>query len=148
MENIPFFISPPYHVLTITCSRACDVECITACLGVQTQLFVVLNFCLGSVVNNEIRLKVLKLFCGWLDEHVGYEMSLPSNLNDETDSHTGIFICTAECIYNEQSLVGEFFLSDIFYCMPMFPETCRMVIVLVLIRCPPYSVLGVLIYQR
>ena len=29
-------------------------------------------------------------------------MSLPSNFYDETDSHTGIFVCAAESVYNVQ----------------------------------------------
>ena len=124
---------------------ACDVE-YYCCLRVQTQLFVILNFCFGCVVYNEIRLEVLKLFCCRFDEHVSYEMCLPSYLNDEADSHTGIFICTAECIYNEQSFVGELFFCDLFYCCPCFLG-CRMVIVFVLIRSPPYSIFRILVHN-
>ena len=124
---------------------ACDVE-YYCCLRVQTQLFVILNFCFGCVVYNEIRLEVLKLFCCRFDEHVSYEMCLPSYLNDEADSHTGIFICTAECIYNEQSFVGELFFCDLFYCCPCFLG-CRMVIVFVLIGSPPYSIFRILVHN-
>ena len=45
-----------------------DVEG-NAGLAVQAQLLVVLDLGLGSVVNNEIRLKVLQLLSGGLDEH-------------------------------------------------------------------------------
>ena len=45
---------------------ACDVEHNSG-LRIQTQLLVVLNLCLGSVVYNEIRLKVLKLLSGRLE---------------------------------------------------------------------------------
>ena len=124
---------------------ACDVE-YYCCLRVQTQLFVILNFCFGCVVYNEIWLEVLKLFCCRFDEHVSYEMCLPSYLNDEADSHTGIFICTAECIYNEQSFVGELFFCDLFYCCPCFLG-CRMVIVFVLIGSPPYSIFRILVHN-
>src|SRR5699024_12042428 len=93
---------------------------------------IVLNFCLGSVVNNEIRLKVLQLFCCRLNEHICYEVSLPSNFHDETDRHTCIFVCAAECVNYEKSLVGELVLSDLFHCIPCF-LACRVVIILVLI---------------
>ena len=51
------------HLTAVPCVddnllTACDVE-YYCCLRVQTQLFVILNFCLGSVVNNEVRLEVL-----------------------------------------------------------------------------------------
>ena len=97
------------HLSAVPCVNnnllaAGDIKCYTS-LGVQTQLLVVLNLSLGCVVNYEIGLEVLQLFLGGFDEHVGYEMSLPSYLNDETDSHTGIFVCTAECINYEKSLV-------------------------------------------
>ena len=124
---------------------ACNVEHYS-CLRVKTQLFVVLNFSLGCVVNNEIWLKVLKFLSCWLNEHVCYEVCLPSNLNDETDSHTCIFVSSAECIYYEKSLVGKLFLSKIFNCSPCF-LSCRMVIVFVLIGCPPNCVFGVLIHN-
>ena len=115
-------------------------------LGVQAEFLVVGNLSLGSVVNNEIRLEVLQLLSGRLDEHVGYEMSLPSNLNDETNRHTGILVGTAESIYNEQLLVGQLGLCQILDSSP-YVLAHRMVIVLVLIRGPPYSVLGVLIHN-
>ena len=122
---------------------ACDVE-YNCGLRIQTQLLVVLNLSLGSVVYNEVRLKVFKLLSGRLNEHVGNEVCLPSYLNDETDCHTGISICSAECIYDIQLLVGKLFLSDLFDSCPCFLR-CRMVVVLVLVRGPPYSVLGVLV---
>ena len=69
-------------------------------LGVQAQLLVVLDLSLGSVVNNEIRLEVLQLLSGGTDEHIGYEVSLPCNLNNETNCHTGVSISTTETINN------------------------------------------------
>ena len=45
---------------------ACDVE-YNCGLRIQTQLLVVLNLSLGSVVYNEVRLKVLKLLSGRLE---------------------------------------------------------------------------------
>ena len=123
---------------------ACDVEH-NSCFRVQTQLFVVLNFCFGSVVYNEIRLEVFQFFSSRFDEHVCYKVSLPSNLNDETDCHTGVFVGTAESIYYEQSLVRQFFDSQCFYSIPCFLSS-RMVVVFIFICCPPYSVFGILIF--
>ena len=122
-----------------------NIESYTS-LGIQPQLLVILNLSLGCVVNYEIRLEVLQLFLGGFDKHVGYEMSLPSYLNDKTDSHAGVLVSAAECIYNEQSLVGQLLLSDILYSSPCFLRH-TMVVVLVLIGSPPYSVLGVLIFN-
>ena len=138
------------HLSAVPCVNnnllaAGDIKCYTS-LGVQTQLLVILNLSLGCVVNYEIGLEVLQLFLGGFDEHVGYEMSLPSYLNDETDSHASVLVSAAECIYNEQSLVGQFLLSDILYSSPCFLRH-TMVVVLVLIGSPPYSVLGVLIFN-
>ena len=115
-------------------------------LRIQTQLFIILNFCFGSVVNYEIRLEVFQFFLCRTNEHIGYKVSLPSNLNDETDCHTGICVRTTESIYNEQSLVGELFLCDLLNGFPCF-LACRMVVVLVLVRCPPYSIFGILIHN-
>ncbi len=73
-------------------------------------------------------------------------MSLPSYLNDETDSHAGVLVRAAECINYEKSFVGELFDSDVLYCIPGFLGS-RVVIILILIGSPPYSVLGVLIFN-
>ena len=63
MENMPFFISPPYQVLMMTCSRLVMLKA-TAGLGVEAQLLVVLDLRLGGVVDDEVRLEVLQLFLG------------------------------------------------------------------------------------
>ena len=74
-------------------------------------------------------------------------MSLPCNLNNKTDCHTGVLVCSAECVYNKQSFVGKFFQSDLFYRIPGFLAG-RMVIILIFIRCPPYGVLGILVHDN
>ena len=67
-------------------------------------------------------------------------MSLPRNLNNEADCHAGILVCSTECVYNKQSLVRKFFQGNLLYCIPCFLAG-RMIVILVLVRCPPYSVL-------
>ena len=124
---------------------ACDVE-YNGCLGVQSQLFVVLNFGLGRVVYNEIRLEVLQFFLCGDDEHVFNEMSLPCYFHDETDRHAGVGVGAAECVYYEKSLVGELLESDILNSVPCLNRS-RMVVVLVFVGCPPYSVLGILVHN-
>ena len=110
-------------------------------LGVQSQLLVVLNLRLGSVVDNEIRLKVCKLFLGRLNEHVGYKVCLPGNFHDETDRHAGIL-----SIYNIQLLIRELLQSNVLYCLPgLFGS--GMVVVLILIGGPPHGVLGILVHN-
>ena len=115
-------------------------------LGIQTKLLEVLNLCLGCVVNNEVRLETLQLILCRLDEHVLNEVCLPCNLYDEADSHTGIPVRAAECINNEQSLVGQLLLSDL---LNLCPCSCghRMVVVLIFIRGPPYGILGIFIHN-
>ena len=124
---------------------ACDVEHY-GCLRVKSEFFVVLNLCLGSIVNNEIWLEVLKLFCCRLDEHICYEVCLPCNFNDKTDCHTSIFISSAECIYNEKSLIGELFNCKIFYSSPCFLSS-RVIVIFIFVRCPPNCIFGVLIHN-
>src|SRR5699024_9092858 len=87
---------------------ACDVEH-NSCLGCKTKLFIVFYFCFGSIVNNEIRCEVFQLFICRTDKHVCYKVCLPCNFHNETNRHTCIFVCSAECINNKQSLVGELF---------------------------------------
>ena len=112
MENMPFFISPPYQVLTMTCSLLVMLNS-NSSLGVQAQLLVVLDLGLGSVVNNEIRLEVLQLLSGGTDEHIGNEVCLPGHFHDETHCHAGILVGAAESIHDVQALVGQLLLSDL-----------------------------------
>src|SRR5690554_1283847 len=35
----------------------------------------------------------------WTDEHVSYEVCLPSNFHDEANFHASVFICTAKSVY-------------------------------------------------
>ena len=112
----------------------------------ETELLPVLNLRLGCVVNNEIRLEVCLFLSGRTDEHVLYEVSLPSNLHDETNSHTSVLVGTAEAIDDIKLLVGKLLLSDLLHSGPCFLGS-RMVIILILVRSPPYRVLGVLIHD-
>ncbi len=105
----------------------------------QAELFVVLDFSLGCVEDNEVRLEVCFLFRGRFDEHVADEMCLPSNFNDEADSHARVLVCTAEAIDDEEALVGELFLGDILYSSPSFLG-CLVVIVVISLRIPPNRV--------
>ena len=139
------------HLTAVPCINdnlltACNVECYTS-LGIQSKFFVVFYFCFRSVVYNKGRLKSFKFCLSRLDEHVLNEMCLPCYFNDETNSHTGICICSTESIYNKKSFVRKFFLCNIFYGSPCF--FChRMVIVCIFIRCPPYCVFGILIHNN
>ena len=110
----------------------------------ETQFLVVFYFSLGSVVNNEVRLEVSQLFFRRLDEHIRYEMCLPSNFYDEADSHAGVFVGTAESIYNVEFLVGQFLFSDFFQSVPGFRRS-SVVIVVIILGIPPNSVMGSLI---
>ena len=64
----------------------------------QAKFFPVLNFCLGSVVNNEVWFLIEVSLVLWTNEHICYEMSLPGNLHDEANLHACILVSTAEAI--------------------------------------------------
>ena len=137
------------HLTAIPCVddyllAACGVEGY-ASLWVKTQLLVVSNNSLWSVVNNEVWLEGLKLLSSRTDEHVCYKVSLPSYLNDEAYSHTGVLVGTAETIYYIEVLVWKLVLCNL---LNLCPNLLRhwVVVVLIFIRCPPYSVLWVLVH--
>ena len=116
------------------------------CLGIEAEFFVVLNFCLGSVEDYEIRLEVLKLFLCRLDEHVLDKVCLPCHFHDEADSHAGVFVGAAECVGNIQLLAGQLFHSDFFAGLPGFLGS-NVVIIGILGGGPPHGVFGVLIHD-
>ena len=139
------------HFTTIPCVddnllTGCDVE-YNSCLWVKSKFLVVFNLCLGCVVNNEIWLEVLEFFFRRLNEHVLYKVSLPSDFNDEADSHSCIFVCTAECIDNIEFLIWEFIDSDLLDSIPSLFASW-MVVVLVCITCPPDCVLWILVHDN
>ena len=122
-----------------------DVEG-NAGLAVQAQLLVVLDLSLGSVVNNEVRLKISQLLSGGLDKHVGDKVCLPGHLHDEADSHAGVLVGAAEGIDNEQALVAQLLLGDVLNGSPSGLGH-GVVVVLVLVAGPPNGVLGVLVHD-
>ena len=67
-------------------------------------------------------------------------MSLPCNLNDETNLHASIFVCTAETIYYKQALVWKLFLSYFLNSFPCF-LTCTVVIIVVFLWVPPHCIM-------
>ena len=71
-------------------------------------------------------------------------MSLPSNLNDETNLHTCVLVSTAETINYEKTLVRKLLLSDVLNSCPSFLRS-TVVIVMVFLRIPPYCIVRVLI---
>ena len=115
-------------------------------LGVKAELFIVLNFRLGSVVADEIGLEVLKLLCRGNDEHILDKVCLPCDFDDEADRHAGILVGAAECIDDEKTLVGEFLQSERFAGCPCLLGG-RVVVVRILIAGPPDGVLGVFIHN-
>ena len=122
-----------------------DVEG-NASFGVQTEFLVVFNLRLRSVVNHEVGFEVFELFSRGLDEHIGHEVSLPSNFHDEANSETRVLVGAAESIDNEETLVREFLLGKILH---NSPSRFRhgVVVVLVTFGGPPNGVLGVLVHN-
>ena len=123
----------------------CDVEEDSG-LGVEAQLFVVLDFSLGGIEDYEIRLEVLKLFLCRLDEHVLDKVCLPCHFHNEADSHAGVFVGAAECVGDIQLLAGQLFHSDVFAGLPGFLGS-NVVVIGILGGGPPHGVFGVLIHD-
>ena len=73
-------------------------------------------------------------------------MSLPGNLHDEADGHTGVLIRAAERIHDEQALIGELLLGDLLERRPRFLRG-GMVVVLVLVGGPPHGILGGIVHD-
>ena len=110
----------------------------SSCFRVQAQFFIVINFCFRCIETYKIRFSVsFQFFSSRADEHVSYEMSLPSHFHDETYFHTSCSISTAECINNEQTLAAQLFYSFRLQVSPSFFST-RFVIVFIFVRSPPY----------
>ena len=81
----------------------------------------VINFCFRSVEAYEIRFSVVsKFFSCRADEHVSYEVCLPSYFHDETYFHASTFVSTTESINNEQAFVRKFFNGFSFQVSPSF----------------------------
>ena len=115
-------------------------------LGVEAQFLVVLHLGLGSVVDHEVRLEVLQLLGGGLDEHVVHEVCLPGHFHDEADGHAGVLVGAAEGIHHEQTLVGQLIDGQLLAGIPGFLGG-GLVVVLVALGSPPHGVLGVLVHD-
>ncbi len=125
---------------------ACDVEG-NSCLGVETHFLIVINLGLGSCVNHEVRFEVSFFFSCRLNEHVSYKVCLPGYFHNEADSHTCIFICTAECINYIELLVGEFFKSQLLQLSPVLFRQF-MIVIRIFRRIPPDSIFGVFVHDN
>ena len=116
-------------------------------LAVEAEFLIVVNLSLGSGIDGEVGGEVLEFLFGGNDEHVLYEVSLPSHFHDEADSHAGVFVGTAESIDYKKFLAGEFLLGEIFNDSPGALGH-GVVVVLVLGGGPPDGVLGVLVHDN
>ena len=74
-------------------------------------------------------------------------MSLPCHLHNESDGHARILVGTAESIYNIELLAGQFVDCNFLNRFPGL-NACRMVVVLIFIGCPPYSVSGIFVHDN
>ena len=139
------------HLAAVPCI---DYNLLTACyieyyssLGIKSKLLIVFYLCLGCIVDNEIRFKVFQFLVGRNNEHVLYKMCLPCHFHNESDGHACILVSTTEGIYNIELLITQFVDCNFLNCFPGL-NACRMVIILVFIGCPPYSVLGVFVHDN
>ncbi len=124
---------------------AADVEG-HAGLTVEAQFLVVLHLGLAGGIDGEARREALQLLLGGFDEHVAHEVGLPGHLHDETHGDAGVLVGTAEGVDHEEFLVAELLLGKVFHLGP-HSLAHRMIVVLVLLRGPPDSVLRILVHD-
>ena len=105
-------------------------------LRVESEITEVHNTRLCGVVDDKVRLEVLKFFCRRTNEHIRDEVCLPGNLYDKTHGHTRILVGTAECIDNEETLVAELTDRDLAHGVPCLLGRA-MVIIWIFLGCPP-----------
>ena len=105
----------------------------------KTKLLPVLYLCLRSIVDDEVRLLLEVSLCLWTDEHICNEVSLPCHLHDEANLHACVAVCATEAINNIELLVAELFLGNLLDSFPSL-KACAVVIVVILLRIPPYGV--------
>ena len=113
---------------------------------VQAEFLVVLDFGFRSVIDDEVGREVFEFGLGGADEHILHEMSLPGHFHDEAHGHARVFVGTAEAVDDEQALVAEFLLGDVFHHLPSLLRG-GMVVVLVFLAGPPYGVFRVFIHD-
>ncbi len=116
-------------------------------LRVQTQLLVVLYLSLRSVVDDEVRLKVLQFLSSGLNEHVLHEVSLPSHLNDEANSQTGSLVGSAESVNHVQLLIAKLLDGNFLYLGPNLLAH-GVVVVLIFLSSPPNLVLALCVLDN
>ena len=105
-------------------------------LRVEAEFLVVFYLRLRSIVNDEIRLKRLKFFFCRTNEHIRYEVCLPSYFHNEANAKARSGVCTAVAIHYEEALVRKLFLGQIFQYSPRF-RSSRLVIIRIFGRIPP-----------
>ena len=139
---------PFFHLSAVPCV---DNNLLTACdikhngrLRIQPKLFIIFHFRLGRIIYDEIWLELFKLLFRRLDKHIGNEMCLPCNFHNEADRHTGILVCSAECVHNVKLLSRKLIQGNLLYCLPRF-LCSRMIIIFIFVRGPPYCIFGILI---
>ena len=112
------------------------IEC-NASVAPEAKFLVVLNPCLGSAVDDEVRLLVEFGLGLGTDEHIGHEMSLPCNLHNETNLHAGILVGAAESVDDKESLAGKLLEREF---LDLFPNFLGHLVVVVGIAfsSPPY----------
>ena len=109
-------------------------------LGVQAELPIIFKLRLRGIVDDEVRLEILKLLLRRIDEHIRDEVSLPGDLHDEADRHPRLLAGTAEGVHDEESLSGKLPLRKSLRTPPGLLRR-RMVVVRIALAGPPDRVL-------
>ncbi len=115
--------------------------------GVDAEFLPVLYLGLRGVEHYEVGGEGFEFLFGGADEHVGYEVGLPCNFNDEANGQTGVLVGAAESVDNVEGLVAELLVGDVFQCGPGFGGD-GLVVVLVFVGCPPDGVAAGVVHNE
>lgn len=105
IENIPFFISPPYGAAD-QLNALGEVES-DEVFRVQALLFPLRVGALRAVHHDEVGREFRQLFVARADEHVFNEVRLPCHFGNETYAETGIGVSAAEGVDDKQAFTGQ-----------------------------------------
>lgn len=105
IENIPFFISPPYGAAD-QLNALGEVEG-DEVFRIEALLFPLRIGAFRAVHHDEVGHEFSQLFIARTDEHVFNEVRLPCHFGNETYAETGIGVGAAESVDDKQAFTGQ-----------------------------------------
>ncbi len=122
IENIPFFISPPYRCAADQLNALGEVEG-DEVFRIEALLFPLRISAFRAVHHDEVGLEFSQLFIARTDEHVFNEVRLPCHFGNETYAETGIGVGAAESVDDKQAFTGQLLGHQPFQMLPVSCES-------------------------